>query len=159
MYVRAACHRCLSAHERQGERREIVAALLALCSSSFFSTPLSVSPTRVSTVRGPTTRKLRRSRASLRFFPFLSTFLFSSSSSSSSSLFSTLRVSLLSFYLFFFSFCSPLLSFLSVGIARVSLYTFTDEIPCIFYTHVYTPIKPLSPMHIYVCLARCENCY
>ena len=39
MYVRAACHRCLSAHERQRERKEIVAALLALCSPSFFFHP------------------------------------------------------------------------------------------------------------------------
>lgn len=77
--------------------------------------------------QGTTRRKLRRSRASLRFFPFLSAFLFSSPFSN------PLLLPFLFFSLFssFYPPVSPL----------VSLCSFTDEILCIFYTHVH-PINP-----------------
>lgn len=83
--------------------------------------------------QGTTRRKLRRSRASLRFFPFLSAFL----------LFPPPFLT----PCFFPSFFSLFSSFPPPVSPLVSLYTFTDEILCIFHTHVH-PINPFRVWHV-----------
>lgn len=80
--------------------------------------------------QGTTRRKLRRSRASLRFFPFLSAFLFSSPFSNP----------LLLPFLFF-----PLFFLLSAGIAAgVPVFVYRRNSMYILYAR--TPDQPLSCM-------------